>query len=403
MYLWQTAFIYGGTFMIYDIMMYRIEGAMIAANLIASFLMIAMLGASIKHLKTRRTKHIMFFLTCIGIFFASTFDLIAWIFDGNVNMAKAMLLVNGATLIFGYWFSATYSGYLISLVQETRHVPDYVKPCVILGFYAASLWTICGMATGHIIKIENGWYKVTSWYEYTVVFFLILGIFGLITIICNFKRLGVANLLAALLYYLAYPAASIISKYFLPESTFNYCFTALAAVVVYLVIQAENEKEYVERESALIKEAHVDPMTGVMNRRAFEEAIEQFESSEMVGVIYCDLNGLKYRNDNIGHEAGDELIITFTNITRNYFRGQDIYRLAGDEFVILMNDVPRDVFIIRANALKTRLQQEEYPIASVGFKHDAGQYIVRSIKKAEERMYKEKEDFYKKYPEFKRV
>ncbi len=52
-----------------------------------------------------------------------------------------------------------------------------------------------------------------------------------------------------------------------------------------------------------------------------------------------DINGLKKVNDTIGHEAGDELILTVTQVIKKIIRDtDDIFRFGGDEFIILFNN-----------------------------------------------------------------
>ena len=79
-------------------------------------------------------------------------------------------------------------------------------------------------------------------------------------------------------------------------------------------------------------------MTGLLNRRAYEEKVEQISTNLPSGccVVMADVNGLKEVNDSLGHEAGDELIIGSAECLRKGFEGIDtIYRLGGDEFSVI--------------------------------------------------------------------
>ncbi len=85
-----------------------------------------------------------------------------------------------------------------------------------------------------------------------------------------------------------------------------------------------------------------DPLTGLPNRRALNSELAQLRplvrdgSLAGVGIIFCDLNGFKAINDNLGHMAGDRLLIETANRLRATCRKSEVvYRYAGDEFVVL--------------------------------------------------------------------
>ena len=87
--------------------------------------------------------------------------------------------------------------------------------------------------------------------------------------------------------------------------------------------------------------AYYDQMTGLQNRRAYEEMSGRFAEKmpAYCCVVTADINGLKQINDRLGHEAGDELIIASAECLRRSFTGIDtIYRIGGDEFCVFITD-----------------------------------------------------------------
>ncbi len=86
-----------------------------------------------------------------------------------------------------------------------------------------------------------------------------------------------------------------------------------------------------------------DTMTGVLNRRAgLEKLSRQYIHNPdrrcQISICFMDINGLKQVNDNLGHEAGDELIRTVADVLRKTIRQQDmIARLGGDEFLVVFD------------------------------------------------------------------
>ena len=101
-----------------------------------------------------------------------------------------------------------------------------------------------------------------------------------------------------------------------------------------------------------------DPLTGVLNRRGFENSASRrlaaSDDSATGALLFIDLNGFKQVNDSNGHEAGDELLKMAAERLRNTLRSCDIIgRPGGDEFVALVPDIASD----RAEALAERLVQ----------------------------------------------
>lgn len=81
-------------------------------------------------------------------------------------------------------------------------------------------------------------------------------------------------------------------------------------------------------------------MTGLFNRRAYEEECVRIQDEGLVGqttILMMDVNGLKETNDTYGHGAGDELIIGAAKcIQTSIGEYGKVYRTGGDEFVALM-------------------------------------------------------------------
>jgi len=82
-----------------------------------------------------------------------------------------------------------------------------------------------------------------------------------------------------------------------------------------------------------------DSLTGLYNRISFEQEMQRLDREKFlsVGIIVCDVDGLKLVNDTLGHNAGDKILKTATDILKNSFREKDIIaRIGGDEFAILL-------------------------------------------------------------------
>jgi GGDEF domain-containing protein len=110
----------------------------------------------------------------------------------------------------------------------------------------------------------------------------------------------------------------------------------VAAVVDYL---AEHNRKLVVGLSA---EARVDKLTGVLNRRGFDERVEvELEHSRREGgsvaVVSFDLDHFKRVNDDWGHDAGDRVLARLGSVLQGQSRGTDVVaRLGGEEFAALL-------------------------------------------------------------------
>lgn len=150
--------------------------------------------------------------------------------------------------------------------------------------------------------------------------------------------------------------------------------------------------------------AFSDSLTGVRNRHYLNQMLDNWpESVAYTGVIFCDLNKLKFTNDNYGHDAGDKLLCNFANILRSLFHTEDIIRYGGDEFVIIIKGIAQDKFNLLLRDFEKVNKEDDVPYASIGCLWDKNCTDLQDlINQAENKMYLDKNEFYKKYPEFHR-
>lgn len=146
-----------------------------------------------------------------------------------------------------------------------------------------------------------------------------------------------------------------------------------------------------------------DELTGCWNYYALARDISLYVQGS-VGIIFADINGLKYINDNKGHQVGDKLILKFVQKLKDRFSDCKIYRRGGDEFVVIATNVKLRHFISRARAFHKelwRVDEGEFPIASIGFCVDI-EAIDEVLDQAETEMYYDKRNFKKFYPQYAR-
>ena len=127
------------------------------------------------------------------------------------------------------------------------------------------------------------------------------------------------------------------------------------------------EHEAIQREMA--RQARTDPLTGLLNRRAFLEEIERcterLDRDGLPGTLmFADLDNFKAVNDRMGHEVGDQVLLHTTILLRNVVRPTDLVaRLGGDEFAIWLNGADQLTAAERAEHLRTQVPRELREIA----------------------------------------
>lgn len=104
--------------------------------------------------------------------------------------------------------------------------------------------------------------------------------------------------------------------------------------------------------------AHVDPLTGLANRRSLSNDLEKAVASsarhkDHGAVFLIDLDGFKLINDRYGHEVGDAVLVKTAEHLQAIARSEDIVsRLGGDEFVVLIHRLGADESVAREKALR---------------------------------------------------
>ncbi len=112
--------------------------------------------------------------------------------------------------------------------------------------------------------------------------------------------------------------------------------------------------------SRLRKKAEIDPLTGVLNRGAFESMRARLkDTEEPLVLMIIDVDRFKQVNDTYGHEVGDRVLKKVADVIRNTFRMQDcVARIGGDEFVVIMTgetDKIKPAIRLKADAMNEKL------------------------------------------------
>jgi two-component system, cell cycle response regulator len=129
----------------------------------------------------------------------------------------------------------------------------------------------------------------------------------------------------------------------------------------------ELQARLIEARDALSHLATHDPLTAILNRRAFADALHremdrEGRQDEGMALAVLDIDDFKGINDRFGHQAGDEVLCGIVGRLSHNLRSYDVLgRLGGDEFVVLANDVGQDEAIALFERVRARVAESPIP------------------------------------------
>ena len=142
---------------------------------------------------------------------------------------------------------------------------------------------------------------------------------------------------------------------------------------------------------------YIDPVTGVYNRRYFEDEIRNMQNS--AGVAMIDLDDFKLYNDIYGHDMGDQVLCIVADVIKNCIRKTDkLICYGGDEFLLILPDMVRGTLRGKLLQIQEAIENATIPncprlklTASIGGVISEDGQIDEAIAKADQLMYKAKE------------
>ncbi len=173
-------------------------------------------------------------------------------------------------------------------------------------------------------------------------------------------------------------------------------------------VQAEKIKN-LEDELVLTKEeASLDPLTGLLNRRAFDNTVNELiknykKNKSPLSFIFIDIDFFKEINDTYGHAVGDETLKDVANTLKKYLRNEDIIgRYGGEEFGVVLPGIKLDTALKIAERLKNAIKNRTIKVENHDIKVTASFGVVEIdetistledlVKKADLALYSAKKD-----------
>ncbi|MFF3099745.1 sensor domain-containing diguanylate cyclase [Viridibacillus arvi] len=172
---------------------------------------------------------------------------------------------------------------------------------------------------------------------------------------------------------------------------------------IYLEIE-KKQIELMEINSDLVKISNTDKLTGISNRRFFQNKLEEqiviYRTEEMTfSLLIIDIDHFKKVNDTYGHQIGDIVLSKLANILKIQVRKNDIVaRFGGEEFTIILPDTNVEEAILIAQKLNRTIEEAEWTetgnlTVSIGLATFSENDTEDSfVKKADQALYVSKEN-----------
>lgn len=181
-----------------------------------------------------------------------------------------------------------------------------------------------------------------------------------------------------------------------PPAEFLDHISVMFMVLGHFIVSIMRRRDLVRRLEAL---SYYDQLTGALNRHGMNEFVANVDHKESIGIIYCDVMGLKMVNDTLGHLEGDSLLIRSYECLSKYFPKNMIFRIGGDEFLVMSSRVAKEDMEKQIQKLR-----EDMPNFGVNlalgwvWEPQCNGRITELLKESDKKMYEEKGLYYKEHP-----
>ena len=282
------------------------------------------------------------------------------------------------TVLMAIRYSATpiiISMIAMTLIKKMRwfiYIPAFVL--IVINFIS--------IFTGIVFSInsENTLVRGPLW----LIPYILVGLYSIFLIYLLIRRSNKRLMEIIPIIFLAFSLGSGLVLPFIFREAYASIFSVTIAIALFAY--------YVFTILQLTKK---DSLTGLLNRQAYFADINN-DSKSITALISIDMNGLKILNDNEGHSAGDEALVTLALcFARPLGSRQSAYRIGGDEFIIVCRKTSEEKVVDIVGKIKESVSKTEYT-CSIGysFNTEGNKSINDLLKESDQMMYEEKEKYY---------
>lgn len=338
-------------------------------NITALTFLLHLLGQNVMMTKRRVCAYRTAIILTIAVMF---FECAGVILDGA---GAAWWTVNFAANIAGFSCSA-FIPYVLALSCQDENSPKNN----ILFIFPVCMTLLCLLSsvTGWVFTVshQNVYSRGPAFSTYIITYFI-----GTLFMIVSNYNMAIHLARRERLYLLgifAFFLVGVSVQVFRPDTYTSWqCITL--CLLLYYIFQREIQFRY-------------DPLTGVLNRAAFEKEMES-TSSEIKIIVILDVDHFKSINDSHGHIEGDHILsIAGSLLLKCFSKCGNCYRIGGDEFAILCT-AGESVFHDSIHKMICKVELERahtpwFPNISYGYHMlQSGESLFAAFQKADEQMY----------------
>jgi diguanylate cyclase (GGDEF)-like protein len=281
-----------------------------------------------------------------------------------LRIALGVSFVWGGPILATYWLGWVPLGAIqanLTIVLLVLNIALFIILQRWPGSFWPAAWIFCAAVfsytAGAQFLVPQDQLRMLLFFPAVGLCFLVLGGTG-----------GWISVLASLVIFAITLATGAVNVSPMAVSTFaiTLCVTSVFFYVFRTqAIQALDTIE--EQNDALNVAARLDPLTGLPNLRAFQEAMEarlSHRRRDPFAVAFADVDYFKAINDQYGHAGGDTALVAVADMLKAALRPQDmVARIGGEEFAILLPSSDLSVALAIAERLRATIQDAKFKIA----------------------------------------
>ena len=177
-----------------------------------------------------------------------------------------------------------------------------------------------------------------------------------------------------------------------PPSEFLAMISDMFQIMGHFFVSTLRRRNLLKRLEAM---SYRDQLTDIGNRHAMNDYLVKINREDSLGIVYCDVTGLKRVNDRDGHEAGDKLLLRACSCLKRFFEDYALFRIGGDEFLAICPKISEEELRGRVEHLQTDMRENDAIMAiGVVWRQDGRENINMLLSEADGLMYDDKRAYY---------
>ena len=352
----------------------------------------------IPHPRTEKGKFflIVLLLTMLGVIS----DMVAWYADEHAINSELQFTANLLALTDMCMIVSVFGYYIFALINEKKKAGRTFAHIILIVNSAAVIFTVIAALCGQVFRQDGLYYGEGPLFSVCNIVAALSLLSLMIVSLINRKWIG-SHATIALVIYCTLPLIGVMIELFVENYFLSYIAIVGSLQFIYTMLQSSRMDDLETRERVLQKMSYEDQLTGLKNRRACERDIEMIQATDNIGIVFCNLNGLKHTNVEFGYESGDRVLTGFAELMKKNLPTEFLYRMNGDEFVAMIPDTEEDEFDRTEQTIRREIR-EHTDIAAAGFAWGSGIEVNNLLRTAEQRMYEDKKLFYKTHRKYDR-